>query len=175
MLYSEGKIAVRCLENRDRELLAGWLSDDRVLEWYEGRDNPFDAEKVDAAFYKKDETTRCIAEYEDRAVGYIQFYPLADEEKRIYGYTAENVWGIDQFIGEPGCWNRGIGTMLVSSMVRYLRSKANAERIVTDPRTVNERAIRCYEKCGFRKVKMLPEREWHEGRYQDCWLMEFRS
>ncbi|MBY9079442.1 GNAT family N-acetyltransferase [Paenibacillus sp. HN-1] len=174
MLYREGKITVRRLENRDRGHLADWLSDSRVLEWYEGRDNPFDPVKVDAAFFKKDETTRCLAEYEEQAVGYIQFYPLAGEEKRIYGYTSENVWGIDQFIGEPECWNRGIGTMLVSSMVRYLMSRANAERIVTDPRTINDRAIRCYEKCGFRKIRMLPEREWHEGRYQDCWLMEFR-
>ncbi|MEH1834506.1 MAG: GNAT family protein [Nostoc sp.] len=34
----------------------------------------------------------------------------------------------------------------------------------------NPRAIRCYEKCGFVKVKLLPAHELHEGEYSDCWL-----
>jgi len=35
----------------------------------------------------------------------------------------------------------------------------------------NFRAIRCYEKCGFVKVKLLSGHDFHEGKYQDCWLM----
>ena len=80
---------------------------------------------------------------------------------------------MDQFIGESTYWNKGVGTQLVSAMVAYLIEEKGADRIVMDPQTWNERAIRCYEKCGFKKVKLLPENELHEGEYRDCWLIEY--
>jgi len=36
----------------------------------------------------------------------------------------------------------------------------------------HEDAVRCYEKSGFKKVKLLPAHELHEGAMRDCWLME---
>ena len=38
-----------------------------------------------------------------------------------------------------------------------------AEAIAMDPKVNNERAIKCYEKSGFKKVKILKEHELHEG------------
>lgn len=81
---------------------------------------------------------------------------------------------MDQFIGESGYWNQGIGTLLVRLVVAYLMREKGANRIVMDPQIKNERAIRCYEKCGLKKVKLLPKRELHEGEYRDCWLLECR-
>ncbi|WP_306307200.1 GNAT family N-acetyltransferase [Alicyclobacillus acidiphilus] len=46
--------------------------------------------------------------------------------------------------------------------------------MVMDPRVENTRAIHVYEKCGFRQVKLLPQRELHEGKRHDCWLMEIQ-
>jgi aminoglycoside 6'-N-acetyltransferase len=43
------------------------------------------------------------------------------------------------------------------------------------PQAWNERALRCYEKCGFVKKIFLKQHEWHEGEYRDCWLIEFSS
>lgn len=60
-------------------------------------------------------------------------------------------------------------------MVNYLIHDKNADRVVMDPHVRNTRAIRCYEKCGFKKVEILPKRELHEGEYQDCWLMEYNG
>ena len=60
-------------------------------------------------------------------------------------------------------------------MIRYLIEHKKADRIVMDPQTRNTRAIKCYEKCGFKKVKILPSRELHEGEYQDCWLIEYHK
>ena len=174
MLFQNGRLKVRELEKEDNVLLAKWLSDPLVLEFYEGRDNPFDLEKVNKVFYDpKDETVKCIVEYEGKEIGYIQFYQLDDETKKEYGYSAGNVYGTDQFIGEIEYWNRGIGTLLVTSMIQFLMEHKNANRIVMDPQTRNTRAIKCYEKCGFKKVKMLPGRELHEGEYRDCWLIEY--
>ncbi|WP_411334499.1 GNAT family N-acetyltransferase [Metabacillus indicus] len=176
MLFHNENLKVRKLEDGDNVLLAKWLSDPSVLEFYEGRDNPFDLNKVKEIFYATDdEEVKCIVEYEGKVIGYIQYYQLDDKTKKEYGYLNENVYGTDQFIGEIDYWNKGIGTLLVTSMIRFLLEQQKADRIVMDPQTRNNRAIKCYEKCGFKKVKVLPNRELHEGIYQDCWLMEYHK
>ena len=177
ILFKTGDLVVRTLEFEDRYLLAKWLSDPTVLEYYEGRDNAFDLGKVNKTFYPEgDRKGKCIAEYEGSAIGYCQYYPIDEGERKLYGYTDETeiIYGIDQFIGETAYWNKGIGTKLVTSMVEFLTKHKQADRVVMDPQTWNERAIRCYEKCGFNKVKLLPENELHEGEYRDCWLIEWK-
>ena len=82
---------------------------------------------------------------------------------------------MDQFIGEPSCWNKGIGTEIVNGMVEYLLNHLKAATIIMDPQIRNSRALRCYEKCGFHKKKLLPQHELHEGVMQDCWLIELHS
>jgi aminoglycoside 6'-N-acetyltransferase len=174
MLFQKGSLMVREVEDKDKHHLVKWLSDPAVLEYYEGRDKPFNLEKVNEDFYEPgDEKGKCIIEYEGKKIGYIQFYQLDKETKDIYGYTDGNIYGIDQFIGETSYWNKGIGTSLITSMVQFLFEKKNADKVVMDPQTWNNRAIRCYKKCGFKKVKLLPKHEWHEGEYRDCWLIEY--
>jgi aminoglycoside 6'-N-acetyltransferase len=85
------------------------------------------------------------------------------------------IYGIDQFIGEPQYWNKGIGTRLVTGMVQYLLEEKGATIVIMDPQVRNTRAIQCYEKCGFEKVKFLPEHELHEGVMRDCWLLEYTN
>lgn len=176
MLFEKDKVCVRKLEDKDKYDLVKWLSDPEVLEFYEGRDNPFDIEKVDKAFYdaeNKDEG--CIVEFERKPIGYIQYYQVDNETKYEYGYKEERVFGMDQFIGEPTYWNKGIGQILVTAMVDYLLKEKQAGIVVMDPQAWNNRAIRCYEKCGFKKIKPLPSHEYHEGEYRDCWLIEYRK
>ncbi|WNB93962.1 GNAT family N-acetyltransferase [Bacillus sp. NEB1478] len=177
MLFQNGDLTVRKLEKKDQYLLVKWLSDESVLEYYEGRDNPFDLDKVNKVFYEseEDDEIKCMVEYKEKAIAYIQFYQLDNKTKNDYGYIDESIFGTDQFIGEVEYWNKGIGTLLVTSMVDYLIEHKNADRVVMDPQTRNARALKCYEKCGFRKVKILPLHELHEGEYQDCWLIEYKS
>lgn len=169
-------IELRKLIEEDKYRLLKWLTDPRVLRFYEGRDNPFTLFKVEASFFDGNlEETRCIVIHEDTPIGYIQHYPIGENERKIYGYSDSEdvIFGMDQFIGEPEYWDKGIGTELVNLTIERIIMEKQAGRIVLDPQTWNERAIHCYEKCGFQKVKLLPEREWHEGKYRDCWLMEY--
>lgn len=178
MLFQKGKLIVRHLEAKDSVLLAEWLSNPLVLEFYEGRDNPFDLEKVKMKFYNgKDDVARCIVEFDQEPIGYIQYYPLNEEERVKYGYDDEEevIYGTDQFIGEVEYWNQGVGKILVKSMVEFLIEQNHVSRVVMDPQARNTRAIKCYEQCGLKKVKFLPENELHEGVYEDCWLMEYST
>ncbi len=175
MLFQKGKLKVRPLEEKDQTLLVKWLSDPVVLTFYKGRDNSFDLEKVKKEFYtEKEGLIRGIIEFDKTEIGYIQYYPLNAEERALYGYEENTIiFGTNQLIGEISYWNKGIGKVLVKAVVEHLLNKKQAEKIVMDPQEWNVRAIRCYEKCGFQKIKKLPEREWHEGKYHDCWLMEY--
>lgn len=175
-LYTHGGITVRLLTEADAPLLVKWLSDPKVLEYYEGRDRPQNLEMVMRHYFDRtQEITQSIVQYEDRDIGYIQYYPIDEDERKEFGYEdfTGSVYGMDQFIGEVDCWNKGIGTRLIASMVNHLRTAENAEKIVMDPQTWNERALRVYEKCGFVKKKLLPKHEWHEGEFRDCWVIEY--
>lgn len=171
---NQDALHIRMLQDSPSDIatMAKWLSDPSVLAFYDGRDNPFDENRIRESYISKIGTglTPCIVEHQGKSIGYIQFYPLEPGE---YGFPPGPViYGLDQFIGEPDYWNRGIGTHMVSMVIRYLFETAGAHRVVLDPHVENHRAIRCYEKCGFRKVELLPQHELHEGKWVDCWLME---
>jgi len=175
-MYRFHRLFIRKLKWEDRHLLVKWLSTPEVLKFYEGRDRMFDLEKVESTFYlQKGHETGCIVEYDGVPIGYVQFYKLDSNCKEDYGliHSNEILYGMDQFIGEVDYWNKGIGTQLVTAMIDFLTTFEKAERILMDPQITNSRAIHCYEKCGFQKVKRLLKRELHEGEYRDCWLMEY--
>jgi RimJ/RimL family protein N-acetyltransferase/ubiquinone/menaquinone biosynthesis C-methylase UbiE len=176
LVYQTDLLTIRELEPRDKNLLVSWLNDPLVLTYYGGRDRPHDGDLVDEHFYmEEDSAVRCLIEYENRPIGYIQFYEIEEEERLAYGYSesTDKIYGTDQFIGETAYWDQGIGKLLVTSMLDYLMSVQKADRVVMDPQQWNIRAIKCYERCGFTKVKELPAREMHEGELRDCWLMEY--
>ncbi|WP_459502717.1 GNAT family N-acetyltransferase [Bacillus sp. C1] len=178
MLFQKGSLSIRYAIEDDVNAISKWLTNSEVLQYYEGRDHPQSPEKVRTSFINipKGKEKRCVVEYAEEAIGYIQIYPIDSEWKELYGYKeAQNIWGMDQFIGEPTYWNKGIGTELVQDAIIYITDELGAEAIAMDPRVSNERAIRCYEKCGFRKVKILKEHELHEGELEDCWMMEYKK
>jgi len=180
MIAGDG-LRIRRLQDSpaDVEVMARWLSDPRVLEFYEGRDRPHDEAMIRETFVDGMVGTAevpCIVEYQGRPLGYVQFYPLDAEGFAEYGCDPQYAtYGMDQFIGEPEYWGLGLGTAMISLVVAYLVREVGAERVVMDPVIENARAIRAYEKCGFRKVRIMPEKEFAEGRWHDCWLMEYRT
>jgi len=175
IIIINGRLAVRPLTAADKGLLYKWLNDPAVLEFYEGRDRPQTMDDIDENFYEDSEETRCIVEYDGVAIGYSQFYHISAEERLEYGYgdSRETIYGMDQFIGEPDHWNRGIGTLLVKSVAEYLAKELGADRVAMDPQCRNARAIACYEKCGFKKTLILKAHEMHEGEMRDCQIVEW--
>jgi aminoglycoside 6'-N-acetyltransferase len=157
-------------------LLARWLSDPRVLEFYEGRDSPYDDDMVRTQFLSPDEhTERFIVYHSKRPIGYLQLYPVNPAKRPLYGVGEDEApFGMDLFIGEPDLWGRGLGSRLVQEAAAYLVKERGATSVFLDPHTRNTRAIRAYSKAGFQKVRLLPKHELHEGEMQDAWLMEYR-
>ncbi len=180
-LFLNEKLGIRKMEDNimDYSHMVKWLSTPEVLEYYEGRNNVFDLDKVMKKFAPraKGEELRkaCIIEYDQKAIGYIQYYPLIEEEYGVDGSIDLSKYklpyGIDLFIGELDMWNQGIGTCVVKGLMKYIFKVIQADVIFIDPQTWNKRAIRCYEKSGFTKRAVLESREMHEGGFKDCVIM----
>lgn len=171
-------LRIRTLSSKDFPLLLKWLSDDRVLKFYEGRDKKYNLETIKEHFTEawQDEVLRVIIEYQDKPIGYGQVYKMYDELYKDYNYpkSEEIVYGMDQFIGEPEYWDKGIGTKYIKMIFKFLKAKRNADAIILDPHKNNARAIKEYQKADFRIIEELPEHELHEGKKEDCYLMEYR-
>lgn len=177
----QDKIRIRTMASDDAAVLLKWMTDMRVLEFYEGRDKRYTPELIQEVFFEDDEEDgenmiKAILEYDSKPIGYGQIYGITGEAYEEYGYVNRNetVYGIDQFIGEPDYWNRGIGTEYLRIVLKYLREEKGADAVILDPHQDNVRAIKCYQKAGFRIIKSLPEHELHEGKMRDCYLMEYR-
>ena len=76
-----GTVAVRALTDSDDDMasMAAWLSDPRVLEWFHGRDKPYDLDDVHRRLLARassptTECNGCIIEHDGEPVGYIQFF-----------------------------------------------------------------------------------------------------
>lgn len=171
---SQGPVALRPLGAADAPTLLRWLTDPRVLEYWEGPSAVFTPQRIQGDFYEDpDPTSRCVVQWEGQDVGYVQAYPLDGAGLVEYDLapTGETVWGLDQFIAEPDLWGKGVGRRFLRLLCGHLFSQQRVNRIVLDPHVDNERAIRCYEACGFRKQKLLPRHEMHDGVLVDCRLM----
>lgn len=173
------RVSFRTMSTDDFVLMLKWLTDDRVLEYYGGRDKIYTQETIREHYTEQwaEELYRVIIEYDAIPVGYAQIYRVQGKLFEEYNYhkTNEKIYAMDQFIGEPEYWNMGIGTEYCRVACQYLQAEKGADGVILDPRRNNPRAIRAYQKAGFEIIKELPEHELHEGKKEDCVLMEWRA
>jgi aminoglycoside 6'-N-acetyltransferase len=98
------------------------------------------------------------------AAGLIQYF---EEDDPDYRHAS-----IDLFLGAP-YQGGGLGTDAVRTMARHLIADRGHHRLTIDPAADNARAIRCYEKVGFRRVGILREYwrdaggTWRDGLFMD--------
>ena len=181
IIAAEGNLQVRLLHEDDLPHLLQWLADPRVLEFYEGRDTTWPADRIREHFFgppdHNAEFIRVAICLDGTPVGYGQLYQLYGPLFEEYAYPdpGQPVYAMDQFLGVPELWGQGVGTRYVRLVTDFLVNLRGAVAVLLDPRKANTRAVRCYEKAGYRIVGELPAHELHEGTWQDCWLMEYVS
>ncbi|MEZ4729986.1 MAG: GNAT family N-acetyltransferase [Caldilineaceae bacterium] len=160
---------IRKVKPADLDQLAAWIHRDSALDFFDRRDT---REALKNYFDGRDREICCIVEYGGRAIGYVEFYP-SRLRAYVYGDSPdERPWGIDVFLGSPADRNQGLGSRMIKVVAMHLFQERRATRIVIDPEASNERAIRCYEKVGFKKSKFIPASVTAEGAFNDTWLME---
>jgi RimJ/RimL family protein N-acetyltransferase len=76
------------------------------------------------------------------------------------------------FIGDGENQNRGYGTEALSLLIEYGFDCLNLHNIMLKVFSFNERAIRCYEKAGFREIGRRRQAYALKGQYHDELFMD---
>jgi aminoglycoside 6'-N-acetyltransferase len=159
------QVVLRPLRVGDAPRLAELAAHPDVARWWPDLDED---ELVDKAEGRSDATCLAIL-HEDELIGLVQYHEELDPEYRHAG--------IDLFIG-TAFQDRGLGTDTVRTMARHLVHDRGHHRLTIDPVAHNARAIRAYEKVGFRRVGVMreyqrdPEGTWHDGLLLDLLARE---
>src|SRR6266487_4393269 len=100
-----------------------------------------------------------------------------DEDKLIGGLGLDGIdWAareafIGIFIGEREYWGKGCGTDTMRIILRYAFTELNVWRVSLGVFDYNPRAIRSYEKVGFRHEGRMRQYLNHEGKRWDILFM----
>ena len=130
----------------DLPLVRDWLRVPHVQEWWHDADD-FEFVSGDLGHH---DMAQFIVTMDERPFGYLQCYRIGDWHAG-FGPQPDGTRGIDQFIAEPGMVGRGHGSAFIRQFIEGLLD-SGTPRIVIDPSPTNPRAIRAYEKAGFRRV-----------------------
>ena len=133
----------RPLDRRDMPMLYEWIFRPHVRRWW--NDPYHDLEDVIADFTRDaDCMLRTIAVLDGRDFGYFQAW---------WDLAPDGEVGIDQFIADPNQVGKGLGRQAVAAFCRLVfRRMSHIQCISLDPDPANPRAIRAYEKAGFRHI-----------------------
>jgi RimJ/RimL family protein N-acetyltransferase len=74
-------------------------------------------------------------------------------------------------IGEKQYWNHGYGTEAMQLLLKHGFNTLNLNRISLDVYETNPRAIRAYQKAGFKEEGRLREGHYFNGKYIDIIVM----
>ena len=162
------RVVLRPLRVDDAPRLAGLAADPEVARWWP---DLTEAELVKKAVAKRDAAAFAVL-HDGVTIGLVQYHEELDREYRHAG--------IDLFIGAP-YQDAGLGTDTVRTMGRYLVHDRGHHRLTIDPVAHNARAIRSYEKVGFRRVGVMreyqrdPDGTWRDGLLLDLLARELAS
>jgi AacA4 family aminoglycoside N(6')-acetyltransferase len=151
-------VTLRFMTEHDIPMLHDWLNRPHIVGWW-GGERPTVAQvrnKYLPRIMAEECVTPYIATLDQRPIGYAQSYiALGSGDGWWEEETDPGVRGIDQSLSEATDLGKGLGTKMVAALVDLLFLDPAVTKIQTDPAPTNFRAIRCYERAGFRQVKSI--------------------
>ena len=153
----------RFVTDADFPLLRRWHARPHVVEWW-GAPDVEEAEESLA----DPRIAMWIVEHDGRPFAYAQDYAPHDWDDHPFAHLPPGARGIDQYIGEPDMLDRGHGSAFIRAHCARLFAEG-APAIGTDPHPDNRRAIRAYEKAGFRIASAPLDTRWGRAVLMEQW------
>ncbi len=169
-MKEKSRVNLRAFTTEDLQKVKAW-NDDGELATFLGLKLP--GEEVD--YYKRcqrllDKRNSRILAIEDATgyfIGLVELNQIAWRRKEAELHIC---------IGERKYWGQGLGTEAVTALLNLAFGDMGLESIYLRVYRHNLRAIRCYEKCGFKKEAILRNRFRSEGgKGYDVFLMKIMA
>jgi len=154
-------LVLRPIREADVETLWELITSPEVSRWWK----PAPRDEQLAEWLAGEEAIQWTIVVAGAPAGLIQAHEELDPEFRHAG--------IDLFLG-PSYHGRGLGRDSIRTVARWLLDDRGHHRLIIDPALANERAIRCYEGVGFRRVGVM-RRYWLDhttGEWVDGLLLD---
>ena len=154
--------------SEDAEIFTKWMNDFEVTD-YTGRSAAImtlDAEKkyLENKNLETDNISFAIIDLKtDKMIG-----TLSLENVNYNSRTA--VFGI--FIGDENYRSNGYGTESIRLLLDFAFNYVNLNSIKLTVLECNERAIKCYKKCGFKEAGRWRKSKYVNGKYYDSIMMD---
>jgi len=164
MIHGE-RVRLRAVEREDIPRFLKWLNDPdlrRFLNMYLPLSRAQEEEWFEQQLKDEGQRLFAIETMEGEHIGNIGLHRINWKDR-----CAE----LGVFIGESQFWGQGYGADAVRTLVRLAFEEMGLHRISLRVFDFNERAIRCYEKCGFRQEGRLREGHFTAGGYHDVLLL----
>jgi aminoglycoside 6'-N-acetyltransferase len=159
------RVLLRTAGNEDLDALLRIRNEPEVARWWDKTDlDDLRNEFIDVPDH-------FVIELGGEVIGGLEFY---EEEDPMYRHAS-----VDLFI-TAARQGQGLGTESIRIIARYLFEEREHHRLTIDPAATNERAIRTYERVGFKPVGVMrdyergPDGAWHDGLLMDLLRKDFR-
>ncbi|WP_224546349.1 GNAT family N-acetyltransferase [Mesorhizobium sp. CA16] len=148
MVEQEDSYDFRPVTEKDLPMIAGWLREPHVAAWWDDPDKEIAEIREHISSVSVEPL---IVELDGRPIAYLQSYDPHMEDDHPYADQPFGTLGIDLTIGPPELVGIGHGSAILRQFVEELLEEG-APRVIIDPHPDNGRAIRAYEKAGFRPI-----------------------
>lgn len=157
-------VRLRAPQRSDVPLFVKWFNDPETTRFLL-RTPPMGMEEEEAWYDSltgKELKVFCIETLEGRLVGNVGI---------VHVDWANRNADIGIIIGEKECWSKGYGTEAITLLLGYMFDELNLERVWLYCDMENERALRCYEKCGLKREGVFRHHRLQAGRFRDDAVM----
>ena len=153
----------------DVEIFTEWMNDFYVTD-YTGRSYRTMTLQDEKQYLEKTSNTKnvfaIIDSEKDETIGTVGLHEIDNINR-----TA--TLGI--FIGNKSYWNKGYGTEAIQLILDFGFNYLNLNNIDLALMEFNQRAMKCYEKCGFKEIGRRRKNKFINGKYYDSILMDILS
>ena len=150
----------------DAEKFTEWMNDFEVTD-YTGRSGAIMSLEGEKKYLQEDSnpeaTFSIVTLDEDKLLGSVGLESINHQNR-----TA--TLGI--FIGDKDYRSKGYGTEAIRLLLDYGFNYMNLHSIKLELMSFNERALKCYKKCGFKETGRIRENKFINGKYYDIITMD---
>jgi RimJ/RimL family protein N-acetyltransferase len=160
-------VRLRPISEDDVQTLLRWYTDPDVVYWLHASDRPALTEdevrrRFAPAAASENEARWMIETLDGKTIGVVRLLDIDRECGR-----AE----LAIVVGEKEHWGEGYGTDAVEVALAHGFNELSLRRVWLITDADNERGIRCYEKCGFRREGVLRAHRTRYGEPLDMVMM----